>query len=132
MTSTLGRTTPTLTTSSMATRLPQFQLVLEALQRAQTHGAIAILDDHTTRETDDQDCYPRGIVLDIARSDPRWPSLRFLAKHLDWFSLEPGKRLMIQPPQPISFRVTEAKYLDAVAKSLRECGFVCYADVFHR
>ena len=116
----------------MTNKLPQFQQVLEALQRAQTHGAIAVLDDNTTRETDDQDCYPRGLVLAIARSDPRWPSLRFLARHLDWLSLEPGKRLVVQPPQPISFRLTEARYLHAVVEALRESGFECFADVFYR
>jgi hypothetical protein len=116
----------------VATNHPHFQQVLEALQRAQTHGAIGVLDDHTSRETDDQDCYPRAIVLAIERSDPRWPSLRFLAKHLDWVSLEPGKRLLIHPPQPISFRVTEANYLRAVAESLRESGIECFSDVFYR
>ena len=116
----------------MTANLSQFQQVLEALQRARTLGVIGTLDDRTTRETDDQDCYPRGIVLAIERGDPRWPSLRFLAKHLDWVSLEPGKRLLIQPLEPISFRVTEAKYLRAVAESLRESGFECFAEVYYR
>lgn len=116
----------------MTTNLPQFQQVLEALQRAQTYGALAVFDDHTTRETDDQDCYPRGIFLAIQRGDPRWPSLRFLAKHLDWVSLGPGKHLFIQPPTQILFRITEAKYLHAVVESLQESGFECFADVFYR
>lgn len=116
----------------MSTKLVEFQRVLEALQRAQTHGAIAVLGDKTTCETDDQDCYPRGIVLDLERNDPRWPSLRFLAKHLDWLSLETGKRLMIHPPHPLAYRVTEVTYLHAVAESLRESGFECFADVYYR
>jgi hypothetical protein len=116
----------------LSTRFAQFQQVLEALQRAQTHGAIDILGNIATRETDDQDCYPRGVILNLDRTDPRWPSIRFLAKHLDWLSLETGKRLNVCPPQPIPYRTAEAAYLHAVAESLRECGFDCYADIYYR
>ena len=116
----------------MSKTFAQFQHVLEALQRAQTHGAIAILGNTATRETDDLDCYPRGVVLNLERADPRWPSIRFLAKHLDWLCLEPGKRLNVYPPQPIMYRIAEAAYLRAVAESLQECGFNCYADIYYR
>lgn len=116
----------------MSTKFVDFQRVLEALQRAQTRGAIAVLGDKTTRETDDQDCYPRGIVLYLERNDPRWPSLRFLARHLDWLSLETGKCLVIHPPQPLAYRLTEVTYLHAVVESLRESGFECDADVYYR
>jgi hypothetical protein len=107
------------------------QVVLETLQNAQTFGVMAILDDKTTRETDDQDCYPRGIMLRLDRADARWPSLRFLAKHLDWVALD-GKRLHIRSPQPIGFRLTELRFLVAVAASLCESGMDCHTDVFYK
>ena len=111
--------------------LSEFQYVLEALQHAQTTGALAIEEDKTTFQTDDQDCYPRGLVLTMDRNDPKWGSLRFLSKHLDWVNLE-GKWLHISPPQPMEFRLTEVIYLRAVAESLKESGIDCFADVHYR
>jgi hypothetical protein len=116
----------------MPTKLEGFQCVLETFQRAQTCGAIAVLNDRTTRETDDQDCYPRGLRLNLDPHDPRWPSIRFLAKHLDWILLEGKKSLHIRSPQPIPFRLTEVSYLTAVAESLREGGVECSPDVYYR
>lgn len=117
----------------MATDFSAFQQILEAVQRAQTMGALALLNDTTTRETDDQDCYPRGIKLSIERKDPKWYTLRFLAKHLDWVDLDSRtKHFYIASPQPIDFRLAEVTYLMAVADSLNESGIECAADVYYR
>lgn len=111
--------------------LSKFQHVLEALQHAQTMGAVAIKEDRTTFQEDDQDCYPRGLVVTLERKDPKWDSLRFLSKHLDWVSLT-GKQLNIRPPQPMKFRLTEVAYLNAVADALKERGIDCFPDVHYR
>jgi hypothetical protein len=117
----------------MKTDLSAFQQVLDAVQTAQTMGAFALLNDKTTRETDDQDCYPRGLALYIDRKDPRWYSLRFLSKHLDWIHLETRtKHLHIRSPEPIHFRVSEVRYLNAVAESLNESGINCAPDIYYR
>lgn len=117
----------------MVEDLSAFQSVLEAIERARTIGAIALLDDMTTRETDDQDCYPRGLVLDLDRKDPKWKALRFLSKHLDWVSLETSEKcLFLSPPQPIKYHLSEVQYLHAIANSLREDGIQCSPDVYYR
>jgi hypothetical protein len=117
----------------MATDLSAFQLVLHAVQTAQTMGALALLEDATTPSSDDQDCYPRGLALNIDRKDPKWHSLRFLAKHLDWVSLDTRKKkLYLMPPEPIKFRLSEALYLSAVANSLNESGIDCTPDIYYR
>jgi hypothetical protein len=117
----------------MTTNLTAFQQVLEALQMAQTMGAIALLGDKTTFQTDDQDCYPRGLALDLDRKDPKWHSLRFLSKHLDWVNLDTRtKHLYIGSPEPIEFRLAEVCYLQAVSESLNENGINCTPDVYYR
>jgi hypothetical protein len=113
----------------MPTKFIGFQQVLEAMQNARMNGAAEVLNDKTTRETDDQDCYPRGIILNLERSDPRWSSIRFLAKHLDWLELDTGKSLTIRSLHPIVFRITELGYLNAVVRSLTESGISCYVDI---
>lgn len=113
------------------TDLSEFQRVLEALQYAQAMGALAIKEDSTTFQADDQDSYPRGLVLTLERKDPKWASLRFLSKHLDWVSLT-GKQLHIKPPHPMKFRLTEVAYLRAVADALEERGIACFPDVYYR
>ncbi len=114
--------------------LSKFQEVLEALQHAQTMGAVAIANDPDLDDSpDEQDCYPRGIQLFLQRGDLRWSSLRFLAKHLDWVRLEGTPlRLHVLPPQPIRRRLTEVRFLDAVAESLKGSGIDCTTDINYR
>ena len=114
-----------------APNLSAFQAVLEAVLEARAKGVEAISTNQITRETDDQDCYPRGITVYLDRSDPKVASLRFLSKHLDWLSFS-GKGLSIRPPEWPQFRLTEVTYLEAVAESLRAKGIKCYADVHWR
>ena len=117
----------------MTTDLSAFQQVLHALQTAQTMGALELLDDNTTFATDDQDCYPRGLALNLDRKDPKWHSLRFLSKHLDWVVLDTKtKHLFIQPSEPIGFRLAEVRYLRALADSLNDSGIRCTPDVYYR
>jgi hypothetical protein len=116
----------------MASKFAEFQRVLESLQRAQACGVLAALDDQSTRDTDDQDCYPRGLRLNLDPLDPRWPSIRFLAKHLDWIRLHGRKALNISPPEAFSNRLTEIVYLNAVAGSLQKDGIDCFPDVYYR
>ena len=117
----------------MAADLSAFQQVLEAVQRAQTLGAIALLAEQTGRSVDDPDCYPRGIRLSIERTDPQWKSLRFLSKHLDWLKLDTRtKHLWIRPPEQIRGVAMEVAYLHAVAESLNESGMPCAADIYYR
>lgn len=117
----------------MTTDLSAFQQVLQALQTAQTMGALALLDEEITFATDDQDCYPRGLALDLDRKNPIWSSLRFLSKHLDWVVLDTRtKYLFIQPCEPIGFRLAEVRYLRAIAESLNESGIRSTPDVHYR
>ena len=118
----------------MAQDLPAFQRVLEALESARSVASILIATlDTTTQETDDQDCYPRGIELYIERDDPVWHSLRFLSKHLDWINLDTRtKHLYIQPPESIPFRNTQAHFQQEVALSLNHSGIYCAPHVYYR
>lgn len=117
----------------MAEKIVRFQEVLEALEAARAAGILAVEADKTTMPTDDQDCYPRCILLDLERKDPRWPALRFLAKHLDWVSMQPrGKNLRLRAGVEMRYRLTELGYLSAIAEILNERGFRCVVDVYYR
>jgi hypothetical protein len=114
--------------------LSTFQKVLEAVEAARTSGMNALVSvDVAAVSNDDLQCYPRGLILGIDSKDPRWASLRFLAKHLDWISLEAStKRLHIRPPVPITSAVTEAQYLVAAAEGLNERDIPCAPDIRYR
>lgn len=117
----------------MAVDFSKFQLVLEALVEARQEGERAAAADTTTAATDDQDCYPRGIAIDVPRGDPVWPSLRFLAKHLDWVRLASGPvRLFILPEKKVRFRLAEVAHLTASAAALTKRGIKCDAEVHYR
>lgn len=117
----------------MAEKIVRFQDVLEALEAARAAGILAVEADKTTMPTDDQDCYPCDIVLDLERNDLRWPALRFLAKHFDWVSLESRrKNLRLRAEVEMRYRLTELGYLSAIAEILNERGFNCVVDMYYR
>jgi hypothetical protein len=118
----------------MATDLSAFQRVLEALLTARAMATdIVVSTDTTTRDSDDQDCYLRGIQLRIERTDPVWTSLRFLSKHLDWINLDTKtKHLHVSPLEEIPFRLARTAFQGQVATSLNEAGIPCGSDVYYR
>ena len=118
----------------MATDLSAFQRVLEALLTARDVATtIVATTDTTTRDSDDQDCYLRGIQLRIERTDPVWTSLRFLSKHLDWINLDTKTRhLYVSPLEELPFRLTRLAFQEHVASSLNGAGIPCGSDVYYR
>jgi hypothetical protein len=118
----------------MATDFSAFQRVLEALFTARSVATIIVATtDTTTRDSDDQDCYPRGIQLRIERTDPVWTSLRFLSKHLDWISLDTKtKHLYVSPLEELPFHLTRVAFQEQVSSSLNEAGIPCGSDVYYR
>lgn len=104
--------------------------VLETLERARDSGIAAIRLDNTTLSTDDQDCYPRGLQLNIDRSSLKWLALRLLSKEIDWISLDARRQYMhIRTSEPMTYRLTERCYLRAVCQALSEDGIECNEDV---
>lgn len=107
------------------------QYVHDALVRSRHAGTVAAHQDTTTLLTDDHDCYPRGLLLQIDKKTPRWLALCQISKQLDWVHLDARKQsLVIQPEEPIKkFRLTHHAYLEAVAKSLSNDGLECFPDI---
>jgi hypothetical protein len=110
-----------------------FQRVLEALYRAREAGEVALVGDKTKREQDDQDCYPRGVVLQVDRTSEVWKTLRFLSKNLDWVLLDTrGKELNLKPRAEFSSRLGHAAFLNAVSDSLCSEGIACAPNIYWR
>jgi len=107
--------------------------LLSVLNKARNFGIAAIISDTTTLASDDQDCYPRGIILTIERNRPEWELLKKLQKEISWLSVDKRRRrLSISPDREIVRRLTQFGYQAAVADSLNESGISCYADVHWR
>ena len=109
-------------------KFSQFQVVLEAILEARARGSEVVASDMTSRTTDDPDCYPRGLLVALEKTDPKLVSLRFLAKHLDWVSFS-SNHLYLKPLTEFRFRLTEVGYLHALAECLTERGIPCSPDV---
>ena len=119
-------------TSFLSVSTPK-ETLFEILTKARNAGIAAIISDATTFVSDDQDCYPRGIILTMERNRPEWELLKRLEKEIPWLSVERRlRRLSITPGLEMSFRLTEFAYQSAVADSLNAGGISCYADVYWR
>ena len=106
------------------------EVLLETLIKARNAGTAAIITDTTTFFSDDQDCYPKGIVLTLERNRPEWELFKRLEKEIPWLSVDRRRRrLSISCELEIEFRLTQFAYQSAVAESLNESGISCYADV---
>ena len=117
------------TTSCLSAPTPK-DVLLEILTKARNAGIAAIISDTTTFVSDDQDCYPRGIVLTIERNRPEWELLKRLGKEIPWLSVDRRlRRLSISSGLEMPFRLTVFAYQSAVADSLNASGISCYADV---
>ena len=106
-----------------------FQRVLEALERAREVGEEALRGDSTTREQDDPDCYPHGLIVTLPRTHEAWKALRFLGKNLDWVSMESRGLLNLRPRMEMKFRTSEVIYLQAVGESLCRDGIDCVPEI---
>lgn len=119
-------------TSFLSVSTPK-ETLLEILTKARNAGIARIISDATTFDSDDQDCYPRGIVLTIERNRPEWELLKSLGKEIPWLSVNRRlRRLSIAPGLEIAFSLTLFGYQSAVADSLNAGGISCYADVYWR
>jgi len=108
-------------------------VLLEILTKARNAGIAAIISDTTTFVSDDQDCYPQGIILTIERNRPEWELLKKLGKEIPWLSVDRRlRRLSIASGLEMSFRLTIFGYQSAVADVLNASGISCYADVHWR
>lgn len=112
--------------------LTVFQRVLEALERARDAGEEALRGDKLTREQDDQDCYPHGVIITMARGSEELKVIRFLGKNLNWVSLGPRGALSLRPKSPIELRLKRLTYVNAISDSLCQDGIECVADVYWR
>jgi glycosyltransferase involved in cell wall biosynthesis len=100
---------------------------------ARNAGIARIISDATTFDSDDQDCYPRGITLTLDRHRPEWKLLKSLEEEISWLSVDQkSRRLRIHSNLEIPFRLTESAYQSAIAYSLNVSGISCYADVHWR
>ena len=109
------------------------EALLALLNEARNVGIASIISDTTTFASDDQDCYPRGIILTIERNRTEWELLKRLEKEISWLSVDRRRRrLSIAPDLEMVLRLTEFSYLSAVANSLNGNGISCYADVHWR
>jgi hypothetical protein len=107
--------------------------LLEILTKARNAGIAAIISDTTTFVSDDQDCYPQGIVLTIERNRPEWVIFKKLEKEISWLSVDRRRRrLSISSDLEIVFKLTLFAYQSEVADSLNASGISCYADVHWR
>lgn len=119
-------------TSFLSVSTPK-EMLLEILTKARNAGIARIISDATTFDSDDQDCYPRGIVLTIERNRPEWELLKSLEKEIPWLSVDRRlRRLSIASGLEIAFSLTLFGYQSAVADSLNAGGISCYADVYWR
>ena len=119
-------------TSSLPVCTPKDAL-LAILTKARNAGIAAIISDTTTFVSDDQDCYPQGIVLTIERNRPEWELLKRLEKEISWLSINRRRhRLTISSGLEMVFRLTLFAYQSAVTDSLNASGISCYADVYWR
>ena len=118
--------------SSLPEKTPK-EIIVAVLNKARNSGIAAIITDTTTLASDDQDCYPRGIILTIEGNRPEWELLKKLQKEISWLSVNKRqRRLSISPDREILRRLTQFGYQSAVADSLNESGITCYADVHWR
>jgi hypothetical protein len=122
----------TQSTGCLSARSPK-DVLLEILTKARNAGIAAITSDTTTFASDDQDCYPQGIILTIERNRPEWELLKRLGKEIPWISVDRQlRRLSISSGLEISFRLTLFAYQSVVADTLNANGISCYADVHWR
>jgi len=119
-------------TSGLPADTPKDAL-LEILSKARNAGIAAIISDTTTFVSDDQDCYPRGIILTIDRNRPEWELLKRIEKEISWLSFDRRRGwLSISCKMEMAFKLTIFGYQSEVARSLNESGISCYADVHWR
>ena len=119
-------------TSCLPVETPKDSL-LAILTKARNAGIAAIISDATTFVSDDQDCYPRGIILTMERNRPEWELLKRLEKEISWLSFDRRRGwLSISCNMEMAFRLTIFGYQSEVARSLNESGISCYADVHWR
>lgn len=114
----------------IVTNLDTLDFLRAALIRAREAGIESILSDKTTFDTDDQDCYPRGIRLTFSRSSSEWTLLKILEEEFEWLKIDKRSgRLSINPNQSIQYRLTEYGFQQAVVNSHNQSGIDCYADI---
>ena len=114
----------------IVTNLDALDFLRAALMRAREAGIEYILSDKTTFDTDDLDCYPRGIRLILSRSSSEWTLLKILEEEFEWLKIDKRSgRMSINPNQSIHHRLTEYGFQQTVVNLLNQSGIDCYADV---
>ncbi len=105
--------------------------LIEIFKRTKEWGRLGLVNDETTFNTDDPDCYPRGIIIELSKKNKKdWDLLNEVATEINGVSFSrEAMRMWIKPDTEMNFRLTEFGYATAICSSLVEDGFNCYADV---